>query len=66
MATHFSILVCRVPVDKGAWWAVVRGVAKSQTLLSDLPQHNTAKQREILLCKKGLRNLRPQAIDRFE
>ena len=24
------------------------------------------KQREILLCKKGLRNLRPQAIDRFE
>ena len=23
------------PMDRGAWWAAVRGVAKSQTLLSD-------------------------------
>ena len=29
MATHSSIL------DRGAWWATVHGVAKSQTWLSD-------------------------------
>ena len=26
----------RIPMDKGAWWATVHGVAKSQTRLSDL------------------------------
>ena len=31
MATHFSILVWRIPVDRGAWWAIVYGVTKSQT-----------------------------------
>ena len=25
------------PMDGGAWWAAVHGVAKSQTLLSDFP-----------------------------
>ena len=25
------------PMDKGAWWTAVRGVAKSQTRLSDFP-----------------------------
>ena len=35
MATHSSILAWRVPMDRGAWWAAVHGVAKSQTLLSD-------------------------------
>ena len=36
MATHFSILAWRIPMDKGAWWATVHEVAKSQTRLSDL------------------------------
>ena len=27
------------PMDRGAWWATVRWVAKSQTRLSDLSQH---------------------------
>ena len=31
MATHSSILAWRIPVDRGAWRAAVRGVAKSQT-----------------------------------
>ena len=35
MATHSSILAWRIPMDRGAWWAVVHGVAKSQTRLSD-------------------------------
>ena len=30
-ATHSSILVWRIPMDRGAWWATVHGVAKSQT-----------------------------------
>ena len=29
MATHSSILAWRIPVDRGAWWATVHGVAKS-------------------------------------
>ena len=29
MATHSSILDWTIPIDRGAWWATVRGVAKS-------------------------------------
>ena len=25
MAPHFSILAWRIPMDRGAWWAIVRG-----------------------------------------
>jgi len=35
MATHFSILALRIPMDRGAWWATVHRVAKSWTQLSD-------------------------------
>ena len=35
MATHYSILAWRIPMDRGTWWATVHGVAKSQTQLSD-------------------------------
>ena len=31
MATHFSILAWRIPIDRGAWWAIVHGLVKSQT-----------------------------------
>ena len=31
MATHSSILAWRIPMDKGAWWAIVPGVTKSWT-----------------------------------
>ena len=34
MATLSSILAWRIPRDRGAWWAAVYGVAKSQTGLS--------------------------------
>ena len=34
MTTHFSILVWRIPTERGAWWATVHGVAKSQIRLS--------------------------------
>ena len=35
MATHSSVLAWRIPMDRGARWATVHGVAKSQTQLSD-------------------------------
>ena len=34
MATHSNILAWRIPMDKGAWRAIVHGVAKIQTHLS--------------------------------
>ena len=36
MATHSSTLAWRIPMDRGAWWAAVHGVAQSQTHWSDL------------------------------
>ena len=35
MAIHSSILAYRIPMDRGAWWATVSGVTKSQTQLND-------------------------------
>ena len=34
-ATHSSILAWRIPMDRGAWWAIVHSVTKSWTQLSD-------------------------------
>ena len=31
MATYSSILAWRIPMDRGAWWAVVYEVAKNRT-----------------------------------
>ena len=36
MATHSSILAWRIPMDRGAWWAAVYGVAQSRTRLKRL------------------------------
>ena len=42
MATHSSISAWRIPWTRGAWWAMVHGVAKSQTQLT-LSFHNSLK-----------------------
>ena len=34
MATYSSILAWRIPMDRGAWWVTVNGVAKSWMQLS--------------------------------
>ena len=39
IATHFSILAWRIPMDRGTWWATVHGTAKSQTWLRNLDTH---------------------------
>ena len=35
-ATHSSILAWRIPMDRGAWWAAVQWVTKSQPQLKRL------------------------------
>ena len=40
IATHSSILPGKFHVQKGAWWAIVFGVAKSQTQMRDLTLFN--------------------------
>ena len=35
MATHSSILAWRNAIDRGAWWATIHGVTKSQTRQSN-------------------------------
>ena len=39
MATHSSILAWRIPMDRGAQWATVRGVTESWTRLKELSTH---------------------------
>ena len=40
MAAHSSVLAWRIPVDRAAWQAIVHGVAKNRTQLSDTAQYN--------------------------
>ena len=40
METHSSVLAWRIPMDRVAWWAIVHGVEKSQTQLSDEAQQS--------------------------
>ena len=35
MATHSTSFAWRIPMDRGAWWAAVHEIAKSQTRLSN-------------------------------
>ena len=35
MVTHSRILVRENPMDRGAWWAIIHGITKSQSRLSD-------------------------------
>ena len=39
MATHPSILAWRIPMDRGAWRAIVHSVAKSRPQLKRLSKH---------------------------
>ena len=55
MATHSSILARRITLDRGAWWATVRGVTKIRTQLSDLSTTQHSILILILLNKEILR-----------
>ena len=41
MATHFSILAWRIPIDRGTWLATVHGITKSWTQMNDQTQNST-------------------------
>ena len=43
MATHSSILAWRIPMDRGAWWATVHGVAESDRAEQLSTTHSTAQ-----------------------
>ena len=47
MTTHSSFLAWNNPMDRGAWWALVHGVTKSQTHLSTpaLPCYGSRNQK---------------------
>ena len=47
MAPHSSTLAWKNPMDRGAWWAAVHGVAKSRTRLSDFTFHFHALEKEM-------------------
>ena len=53
MATYSSILAWRIPMDRGAWWAAIHGVEKSQTRLSDQAQHELVKLVSLLKNEEG-------------
>ena len=42
MVTHSSIPAWRIPMDRGAWWATVCGVTKSQIQLNDSAQRKSS------------------------
>ena len=50
MATHSNIFAWRIPMDSGAWWATVHGVAESDmTEQLSTTQHSTAYLEKELL-----------------
>ena len=59
MATHSSIPAWRMPMDRGAWWATVHRVTKSQRLLKQLSMHAcTYHKLTVFLCGVTLTALR--------
>ena len=49
METHSSILAWRIPIDRGAWWATVHGVTKSDmTELLSRAQHREGTPTPLL------------------
>ena len=57
MATHSSILACRIPMGRGAWQATVHGVTKSRTWL---------KQRRTEYPITSAENIFPNLLLAFE
>ena len=55
VATHLRILAWRIPMDRGAWWAIVYGMTKSRTRLSDQVQHSTAHEPFFLFASTSYR-----------
>ena len=50
MEIHSSILVWRIPMDRGAWWATAHRVAKTTELLSTIYKNKTESSVQLLNC----------------
>ena len=61
MATHSSIPCLENPMDRGAWWATVHRVAKSQTWLKRLGTH-TSLRSDLPVCFSSPAVLRKQTL----
>ena len=48
MATHSTVLARENPMDRGAGWATVHGVAKNWTRLSDTHIHPWTRHVQVL------------------
>ena len=48
MATHFSILAWRIPMDRGAWRATVQEIAKESDTAEQLSKRSTAQELSLL------------------
>ena len=58
---HSSTLAWKNPMDRGAWWAAVSGVAQSRTGLRWLSSSSSIHQREIAGAVAGVR-IRPEPV----
>ena len=53
MATHSSILACRIPMKRGAWWVTVPRIIKSQTQLKQLSMQAQIIIQRLISMQKG-------------
>ena len=58
MATHFSILSCKIPMDRGAWRIIVHRITKSLTRLKQLSTHTCTlcKECDVSTCEWNSRS----------
>ena len=64
MTTHSSFLAWRIPIDRGAWWARVHRVSKSQTQPKQLSMHIDPLFVPIKACAYCVNNVDVPAICR--
>ena len=60
MATNSSIIAWRIPIDRGAWWATIHGVAELD-MAEQLSTHITNQLLNIFITSK--RNCIPFSYD---
>ena len=53
MATRSRILAWKIPWDSGAWWAIVHGVAKNQTQLSNWAGTHASGEDSVLSLRRA-------------
>ena len=52
MTTQSSVLCLGNPLDRGAWWATVHGVAKESDTIQQLNTNNKSKIRKLMVTQQ--------------